>query len=37
MQDAILQSIPKGGGKDQFCSANYRGIALASSLSKVLE
>ena len=37
MRDAILQPIPKGGGKDQSCSANYRGIALASSLSKVLE
>ena len=36
-RDAILQPIPKGGGKDQFCSANYGGIALASSLSKVLE
>ena len=28
MRDAILQPIPKGGGKDQSCSANYRGIAL---------
>ena len=37
MRDAILQPIPKGGGKDQSCSANYRDIALASSLSKVLE
>ena len=37
MRDVILQPIPKGGGKDQSCSASYRGIALASSLSNVLE
>ena len=37
MRDAILQPILKGGGKDRSCSANYRGIALASSLSKILE
>ena len=35
MRDVILQPIPKGGSKDQSCSANYRGIALASSLSEV--
>lgn len=31
-----IQPIPKGG-KDPFLSVNYRGIGLASSLSKVLE
>ncbi len=35
-RDAIIQPIPKGS-KDPSMSANYRGIALASSLSKVLE
>ena len=34
--DAMVQPIPKGS-KDPSQSANYRGIALASSLSKVLE
>lgn len=36
LRDAIIQPIPKGS-KDPSISANYRGIALASSLSKVLE
>ena len=36
IRDAIIQPIPKGS-KDPSQSANYRGIALASSLSKVLE
>ena len=34
--DAVIQPIPKGS-KDPSVSTNYRGIALASSLSKVLE
>ena len=37
MGDVILHPNLKGGGKDQSCSANYRGIALVSSLSNVLE
>ena len=36
LRDATIQPIPKGS-KDPSHSANYRGIALASSLSKVLE
>ena len=36
LRDATIQPIPKGS-KDPSLSANYRGIALASSLSKVLE
>ena len=35
-RDATIQPIPKGF-KDPSVSSNYRGIALASSLSKVLE
>ena len=35
-RDATIQPIPKGS-KDPSASSNYRGIALASSLSKVLE
>ena len=35
-RDATIQPIPKGP-KDPSVSSNYRGIALASSLSKVLE
>ena len=35
-RDATIQPIPKGS-KDPSLSANYRGIALASSLSKVME
>ena len=35
--DAIVQLIPKGGNKDCSLSVNYRGIALASCLSKVIE
>ena len=35
-RDATIQPIPKGS-KDPSVSPNYRGIALASSLSKVLE
>ncbi len=34
--NATIQPIPKGT-KDPSLSANYRGIVLASSLSKVLE
>ena len=34
--DCVLVSIPKSG-KDAFCSDNYCPIALASTLSKVLE
>ena len=36
IRDAIIQPIPKGS-KDPSSSANYQGIALASSLTKVLE
>ena len=36
LRDATIQPIPKGS-KDPSVSSNYRGIALASSLSKVLE
>ena len=36
LRDATIQPIPKGS-KDPSLSANYRGIALASSLSKVPE
>ena len=36
IRDAIIQPIPKGS-KDPFSSANYWGIAVVSSLSKVLE
>ena len=36
LQDATIQPIPKGS-KDPSHSANYRGIALASSLRKVVE
>ena len=35
-RDCVLVPIPKGS-KDASCSKNYRAIALASSLSKVLE
>ena len=35
-RDCVLIPIPKGS-KDASCSKNYRAIALASSLSKVLE
>ena len=35
-RDATIQPIPKGS-KNPSLSANYRGIALASSLSKVME
>ena len=35
-RDCVLVPIPKGS-KDVSCSKNYRAIALASSLSKVLE
>ena len=35
-RDATIQPIPKGS-KDPSLSAYYRGIALASSLSKVME
>ena len=36
LRDATIQPIPKGS-KDPTFSANYRGTALASSLSKILE
>ena len=35
-RDAIIQPIPKGS-KDPSLSFNYRGIVLASSLSKIFE
>ena len=37
ISDAIVQPIRKGGNKDCSLSVNYRGIALASCLSKVIE
>ena len=37
VSDAIVQPIPKGGNKDYSLSVNYRGIALASCLCKVIE
>ena len=37
VSDAIVHPIPKGGNKDYSLSVNYRGIALASCLSKVIE
>ena len=36
-QDAIVQHILKGVDKDPSLSSNYRGIALASSFSKLME
>jgi hypothetical protein len=36
LHDCILIPIPKGN-KDVACSRNYRAVALASSLSKLLE
>ena len=36
LRDCVLVPIPKGN-KDASCSQNYRAIALASSVSKVLE
>ena len=36
LRDATFQPIPNGS-KDPTLSANYRGIALTSSLSKILE
>ena len=36
LRDSIIQPIPKGS-KDPAKSSNYRGIALASCLSKLLE
>ena len=36
LSDCILIPIPKGS-KDPSCSQNYRAVALASSVSKVLE
>ena len=35
-RDCVVIPIPKGL-KDPSCSSNYRGIAIASTLSKVLE
>ena len=35
--DALIQPIPKGNNKDYSLSSNYRGIALASCFSKVIE
>lgn len=35
--DALIQPIPKGNNKDYSLSANYRGIALSSCFSKVIE
>ena len=37
VSDAIVHPIPKGGNKDYSLSVNYRGVALASCLSKVIE
>ena len=36
-RDAVILPIPKGGNTDLSQSANYRGIALASCFSKLLE
>ena len=36
-RDAIIQPIPKGGNKVSSQSENYRGIALASCFSKLIE
>ena len=36
-RDAVVLSIPEGGNTDLSRSANYRGIALASCFSKLLE
>ena len=36
LSDCVLIPIPKGS-KDPSCSQNYRAVALASSVSKVLE
>ena len=36
IRDSVLTRIPKGN-KNTSCSQNYRAIALASSLSKILE
>ena len=36
LRDCVVIPIPKGL-KDPSCSSNYRGIAIASTLSKVLE
>ena len=36
-QDAIAQPILKGADKDPALSSNYRGIALASPFSKLME
>ena len=36
-RDAVIQPIPKGGNKTSSQSANYRGIALASCFSKLIE
>ena len=35
--DALIQPITKGNNKDCSLSANYRGIALTSCFSKVIE
>ena len=36
-RDAVIISIPKGGNMDLLQSSNYRGIALTSCFSKLLE
>ena len=36
-RDAVIKPIPKGGNKVTSQFTNYRGIALASSFSKLLE
>ena len=36
-RDAVILPVPKGGNLDLSLSASYRGIALASCFSKVLE
>ena len=37
LRDAVILPIPKGGNMDLSQSTNYRGIALASCFSKLLE
>ena len=36
-REAVIIPIPKGGNTDLSQSSNYRGIALASCFSKLLE
>jgi len=34
---ALMQPIYKGGGKDRYCHASYRGIYLLNTLTKLFE